>query len=77
MARFPSGVALSDSQEEVASLTWTVGHTTGEGERERRRDNFATECLSFVSILDCYTLGICLNSPEWLGNSDMIEVRTH
>ena len=43
----------------------------------RGRDNFATECLSFVSILDCYTLGICLNSPEWLGNSDMIEVRTH
>ena len=31
----PSGPAGSGSQEEVASLTWTGGHTTGEGERER------------------------------------------
>ena len=30
-----SGVAGSRSQEEGASLTWTGGHTTGEGERER------------------------------------------
>ena len=29
----PSG--LAGSQEKAASLTWTGGHTTGEGERER------------------------------------------
>ena len=31
----PSGLASSGSQEEGASLTWTGGQTTGEGERER------------------------------------------
>ena len=31
----PSGLAGSGSQEEGASLTWTGGHTTGKGERER------------------------------------------
>ena len=30
----PSGLAGSGSQEEGASLTWTGGNTTGEGERE-------------------------------------------
>ena len=35
MALLPSGLAGSGSQEEGASLTWTGGHTTGEGERER------------------------------------------
>ena len=35
MSLLPSGLAGSDSQEEGASLTWTGGHTTGEGERER------------------------------------------
>ena len=30
-----SGLASSGSQEEGASLTWTGGNTTGEGERER------------------------------------------
>ena len=32
----PSGLAGSGSQEEGASLTWTGGNTTGEGERERK-----------------------------------------
>ena len=35
MSLLPSGLAGSASQEEGASLTWTGGHTTGEGERER------------------------------------------
>ena len=35
MALLPSGLAGSNSQEEEASLMWTGGHTTGEGERER------------------------------------------
>ncbi len=35
MSLLPSGLAGSGSQEEGASLTWTGGHTTGEGERER------------------------------------------
>ena len=32
-----SGIAGSGSQEERASLTWTGGHTTGEGERHYNR----------------------------------------
>ena len=35
MSLLLSGLAGSGSQEEGASLTWTGGHTTGEGERER------------------------------------------
>ncbi len=35
MSHLPSGLAGSGSQEEEASLTWTGGNTTGEGERER------------------------------------------
>ena len=35
MYLLPLGLAGSGSQEERASLTWTGGHTTGEGERER------------------------------------------
>ena len=34
MSLLPSGLASNGSQEEGASLTWTGGHTTGEGERE-------------------------------------------
>ena len=34
MPLLPSGLAGSGSQEEGASLTWTGGHTTGEGERD-------------------------------------------
>ena len=33
MSPLPSGLAGSGSREEGASLTWTGGHTTGEGER--------------------------------------------
>ena len=39
MSLLPSGLAGSGSQDEGASLTWTGGHTAGEGERER---NFIT-----------------------------------
>ena len=38
MSLFPSGLVDSGSknvEEEEASLTWTGGHTTGKGERER------------------------------------------
>ena len=35
MSLLPSGQAGSGSQEEGVSLTWTGGHTTGKGERER------------------------------------------
>ena len=35
MALLPSGLGGSGSQDEGASLTWTGGHTTGKGERER------------------------------------------
>ena len=35
MALLPSGLASSGSQKEGASVTWTGGQTTGEGERER------------------------------------------
>ena len=35
MSLLPSGLASSGSQEEEASLSWTGGHTTGKGERER------------------------------------------
>ena len=35
VALLPSGLAGSGSQEEGASLTWTGGHTTGKGEREK------------------------------------------
>ena len=35
MFLLPSGLVDSGSQEEEASLTWTGGHTTGKGERER------------------------------------------
>ena len=47
MSLLPSGLAGSGSQEERASLTWTGGHTTGEGERER---NITTGhiCLSLT-----------------------------
>ena len=31
----PSGLAGNDSPKEEASLTWTGGHRTGKGERER------------------------------------------
>ena len=34
MSLLPSVLAGSGSQEEGASLTWTGGDTTGEGERE-------------------------------------------
>ena len=36
MSPLPAGLAGSGSQEEGASLTWTGGHTAGEGERERK-----------------------------------------
>ena len=42
-----SGIAGSGSQEEEASLTWTGGHTTGEGERERNITTGHT-CLSLT-----------------------------
>ena len=35
MSLLPLGLAGSGSQEEGDSLTWTGGHTIGEGERER------------------------------------------
>ena len=35
MALLPSGLGGSGSQEEGDSITWTRGHTTGKGERER------------------------------------------
>ena len=35
MSLLPSGQAGRGSQEEGAGLTWTGGHTTGGGERER------------------------------------------
>ena len=35
MSLLPSGLAGSGSQEEGASLTWTGGNSTGQGERER------------------------------------------
>ena len=35
MSLLPSGLAGDDGPKEEASLTWTGGHTTGEGERER------------------------------------------
>ena len=35
MSLLPSGLAGSGSEEEGDSLTWTGGHTAGEGERER------------------------------------------
>ena len=43
MALLPSGLAGSGSEEEGASITWTGGHTTGKGERER---NITTGHLS-------------------------------
>ena len=45
MAFLPSGLAGSGSQEDGASLTWTGGHTTGKGERER---NITTGHLSIT-----------------------------
>ena len=38
MSLFPSGLAGSGSQEEGASLTWTGGHTTGEGEKDSQME---------------------------------------
>ena len=35
MSLLSLGLAGSGSQEEGAGLTWTGGHTTGKGERER------------------------------------------
>ena len=35
MALLSSGLSGSGSEEEGASLTWTGGHTTWKGERER------------------------------------------
>ena len=35
VALLPSGLAGNDSPKEEASLTWTGGHTTGKGEREK------------------------------------------
>ena len=37
-------LAGSGSPEEGASLTWTGGHTTGEGERER---NMYSKCRAY------------------------------
>ena len=45
MTLLPSGLAGRGSQEEGASLTWTGGHTVGEGERER---NITTGHLSIT-----------------------------
>ena len=45
MALLPSGVGGSGSLEEGASITWTGGHTTGKGERER---NITTGHLSIT-----------------------------
>ena len=53
MSLLPSGLAGSGSQEERASLTWTGGHTTGKGERER---NFTTghTCQSpYIGYIVC------------------------
>ena len=47
MALLPLGLAGSGSQEEGASLTWTGGHTTGEGERERNTTT-GHSCLSLT-----------------------------
>ena len=38
MSLLPSGLAGSGSQEEGASLTWTGGHTTGEGEKDSQME---------------------------------------
>ena len=38
MSLLVSGLAGSGSEEEGASLSWTGGHTTGEGEREKQQD---------------------------------------
>ena len=46
MSLLPSGLAGSGSQEEGASLTWTGGHTVGNGERER---NITTGQLSITA----------------------------
>ena len=35
MSFLPSGLAGYSSQKVETSLTWTEGHTTGKGERER------------------------------------------
>ena len=59
MSLLPSGLAGSSSQEEGASLTWTGGNTTGEGERERHfyeRVHSIYICyMSSLDPLDDYT----------------------
>ena len=58
MSLLPPGLAGSGSQEERASLTWTGGHTTGEGERER---NFTTghTCQSpYIGYIVCSFLKV-------------------
>ena len=49
----PSGLAGDDGPKEEASLTWTGGHTTGGGEREKQ---FTTVCSGYVPILSHYAL---------------------
>ena len=53
----PSGLAGSGSQEEGASLTWTGGHTTGEGEKEIHfyKSTFSIYIYMLHVILDHYT----------------------
>ena len=46
MSLLPSGLAGSGSQEEGASLMWTGGHTTGEGERERNITRHTCQSLT-------------------------------
>ena len=61
MSLIPSGIAGSGSQEEGASLTWTGGHTTGEGERER---NFITlQDMSGILLVnqDCFSCPLTHN----------------
>ena len=45
MTLLPSGLAGSGSKEEGVSLTWTGGHTVGNGERKR---NITTGHLSMT-----------------------------
>ena len=38
---------------------------------------FVCACRIMHVFVSCVNCVMCLNSPEWLGKSDMIEVRSH
>ena len=58
----PSGLAGSGSQEEGASLTFTGGNTTGNGEREEEKDAMLGVLIELVVLLPPSTVSVVIDA---------------